>query len=171
MSWKLDLSVALPPGEGGSLDPSTGLCSVAKGNQTSLLSVGNRIALLQFCSLWFSHCTDLAVECLLCNCHSTGTCDSCPVASICVPLPAVTLGNSAFFSLGCFYVCCMILAINGRTACKCSRIWYWGRYMVHVARMGERRGAYRVLVGRSEGKKPLGKSRYTWEGNIEMDLR
>jgi len=33
--------------------------------------------------------------------------------------------------------------------------------MVHVARMGERRGAYRVLVGRSEGKKPLGKSRYT----------
>jgi hypothetical protein len=40
----------------------------------------------------------------------------------------------------------------------------------HVARMGEGRGVYRVLVGRSEGKRPLGKPRRRWEDNIKMDL-
>jgi hypothetical protein len=37
--------------------------------------------------------------------------------------------------------------------------------------MGEVRGVYRVLVGRPEGKRPLGKSRRWWEDNIKMDLR
>jgi hypothetical protein len=37
--------------------------------------------------------------------------------------------------------------------------------------MGERRGVYRVLVGKSEGKSPLGRPRLTWEDNIEMDLQ
>jgi hypothetical protein len=41
----------------------------------------------------------------------------------------------------------------------------------HVARMGEGRGAYRVLVGRPEGKRPQGKPRRMWEDNIKMDLR
>jgi hypothetical protein len=41
----------------------------------------------------------------------------------------------------------------------------------HVARMGERRGAYRALVGKPEGRKPLGRSRHRWEDNIKMDLR
>jgi hypothetical protein len=36
---------------------------------------------------------------------------------------------------------------------------------------GERRGAYRVLVGKPEGRKPLGRSRCRWEDNIKMDLR
>jgi hypothetical protein len=36
--------------------------------------------------------------------------------------------------------------------------------------MGERRGAYRVLVGKSEGKKPLGKPWRRWKDNIKMDL-
>jgi hypothetical protein len=36
---------------------------------------------------------------------------------------------------------------------------------------GEGRGAYRVLVGRPEGKRPLGRSRHRWEDNIKMDLR
>jgi hypothetical protein len=36
--------------------------------------------------------------------------------------------------------------------------------------MGERRGAYRALVGNPEGRKPLGRPRIKWEGNIEMDL-
>jgi len=36
--------------------------------------------------------------------------------------------------------------------------------------MGERRGAYRILVGRSEGRKPLGISRRSWEDNIKMYL-
>jgi hypothetical protein len=37
--------------------------------------------------------------------------------------------------------------------------------------MGESRGAYRVLVGKPEGRKPLGRPRYIWEDNIKMDLR
>jgi hypothetical protein len=37
--------------------------------------------------------------------------------------------------------------------------------------MGEGRGVYSVLVGRSEGKRPLGRPRRRWEGNIKMDLR
>jgi hypothetical protein len=37
--------------------------------------------------------------------------------------------------------------------------------------MGERRGAYRVLVGRPEGRRPLGRPRCRWENNIKMDLR
>ena len=41
----------------------------------------------------------------------------------------------------------------------------------HVARMGEERGAYRVLVGKPEGKRPLGRPRRRWEGNIRMDLQ
>jgi hypothetical protein len=41
----------------------------------------------------------------------------------------------------------------------------------HVARMGQGRGVYRVLVGRPEGKRPLGRSRRRWEDNIKMDLR
>jgi len=40
----------------------------------------------------------------------------------------------------------------------------------HVAHMGERRGIYRVLVGKPEGKKPLGTPRLRWEDNIKMDL-
>jgi len=44
--------------------------------------------------------------------------------------------------------------------------WVW-----HVARMGERRGVYRVLVGKSEGKRTLGRSRRSWKDNIKMDLQ
>jgi hypothetical protein len=41
----------------------------------------------------------------------------------------------------------------------------------HVARMGERRNAYRILVGNPEGKRPLGRPRRRWVNNIKMDLR
>jgi hypothetical protein len=37
--------------------------------------------------------------------------------------------------------------------------------------MGEERGAYRILVGRPEGRRPLGRPRRRWEDNIKMDLR
>jgi len=49
----------------------------------------------------------------------------------------------------------------------------WGRmrWTGHVASMGERRVVYRVLVGKSEGNIPLGRSRHRWENNIMMDLR
>jgi hypothetical protein len=46
-----------------------------------------------------------------------------------------------------------------------SRRMRWAR---HVARMGEKRGAYRVLVGRPEGRRPLGRARRRY--NIKMDL-
>ncbi|KAJ4440722.1 hypothetical protein ANN_08870 [Periplaneta americana] len=45
------------------------------------------------------------------------------------------------------------------------------RWAGHVARMGEFRNAYRVLIGRPEGKRPLGRPRRRWEDNIIMDLR
>ncbi|KAJ4445250.1 hypothetical protein ANN_07051 [Periplaneta americana] len=45
------------------------------------------------------------------------------------------------------------------------------RWAGHVARMGESRNAYRMLVGRPEGKRPLGRPRRRWEDNIKMDLR
>ena len=41
----------------------------------------------------------------------------------------------------------------------------------HVACMGERRGVYRVLVGKPEGKIPLGRLRHRWEDNIKMGLQ
>jgi hypothetical protein len=40
----------------------------------------------------------------------------------------------------------------------------------HVARMGEGKGVYRVLVGKPEGRRPLGRPRRRWEDNIRMDL-
>jgi len=45
------------------------------------------------------------------------------------------------------------------------------RWAVHVARMGERKGRYRVLVGKPGGKWPLGRPRHRWEDNIKMDLQ
>jgi len=40
----------------------------------------------------------------------------------------------------------------------------------HNARMAERRGVYRVLVGKPEGKRPFGRPSHRWEDNIKMDL-
>jgi len=45
------------------------------------------------------------------------------------------------------------------------------RWEGHVARMGEGRVVYRVLVGKPEGRRPLGRPRRRWEDNIRMDLR
>jgi hypothetical protein len=45
------------------------------------------------------------------------------------------------------------------------------RWVGHVARMREGRGAYRILVGRPEGRRPLGRHRQRWEDNIKMDLQ
>jgi hypothetical protein len=45
------------------------------------------------------------------------------------------------------------------------------RWAGHVARMGEGRGVYRVLVGKPGGKRPLGRPRCRWEDNIKMDLQ
>jgi len=45
------------------------------------------------------------------------------------------------------------------------------RWVERVERMGERRGVYKVLVGKPEGKRPLGRPRSRWEDNIKMDLQ
>ena len=50
---------------------------------------------------------------------------------------------------------------------KCRRM----RWAGHVARMGEERGVYRVLVREPEGKRPLGRPRRRWVDNIRMDLQ
>jgi hypothetical protein len=49
-----------------------------------------------------------------------------------------------------------------------SKRMRWAR---HVARMGEKRNAYSILVGKPEGKTPLGRPRRRWMDNIKMDLR
>jgi len=45
------------------------------------------------------------------------------------------------------------------------------RWARHVARMDEERGAYRVLLGKPEGKRPMGRRRHRWVYNIRMDLQ
>jgi hypothetical protein len=49
-----------------------------------------------------------------------------------------------------------------------SRRMRWAR---HVARMGDGRGVYMVLVGKPEGKRPLGRPRHRWEDNIKAHLQ
>jgi hypothetical protein len=44
------------------------------------------------------------------------------------------------------------------------------RWEGHVARMGEKRNTYRLLVGKPEGRRPLGRPRHRWLDNIKMDL-
>ena len=55
----------------------------------------------------------------------------------------------------------VILVVKGRR-------WRWAG---HVARMGEKRGAYMILVRKREGRRPLVKPRHRWENNIKMDLQ
>jgi hypothetical protein len=45
------------------------------------------------------------------------------------------------------------------------------RWVGHVARIGEKRNAYRILVGKADGKRPLGKTIHRWVDNNKMDLR
>ena len=45
------------------------------------------------------------------------------------------------------------------------------RWAGHVARVGKRRGVYRILVGKPERKRQLGRKRRRWEDNIKMDLQ
>jgi hypothetical protein len=45
------------------------------------------------------------------------------------------------------------------------------RWAGHVAHMGNKRNSYKVLVGKPEGKRPLGRPRRRWEDNIKIDLK
>jgi len=68
--------------------------------------------------------------------------------------------NSGFEGLIRQNNCKMIPVFNGERM----------RWAGHVARMGDGRGVCRVLVGKPEGKRPLGRPRRRWEDNIKMDL-
>jgi hypothetical protein len=56
---------------------------------------------------------------------------------------------------------------NNVRVVKSRRMGWTGQ----VARMGDRSGVYRILVGKSEGKRPFGRTRLRWEDNIKMDLQ
>jgi hypothetical protein len=60
----------------------------------------------------------------------------------------------------------VIANYNLSLTCKSRRM----RWVGHVVRMEEGRNIYRALVGRPEGKRPLGRPRRRWEDNIKMDL-
>jgi hypothetical protein len=64
-------------------------------------------------------------------------------------------------------LCSLYSSLNIVRVIKSRRMKWVG----HVACMGEGRGVYRVLIGRPEGKRPLGKPRHRWEDNIKLDLR
>jgi hypothetical protein len=61
----------------------------------------------------------------------------------------------------------LYLSVNIIRVIKSKRL----RWAVHIACLGVRKGAYKVLVGKPEGRRPLGRPRHKWEDNIEMDLR
>jgi hypothetical protein len=65
----------------------------------------------------------------------------------------------------------MVTFPNDRKIIKKIYIYKRMRWAGLVARMGEKRNAYRILVGKPEGKRPLGRSRRRWVDNIKMDLR
>jgi hypothetical protein len=51
-------------------------------------------------------------------------------------------------------------------------IYFYKNYFGHVARMGKKKkSAYRILVGKPEGKRPLGRTTRRWVDNIKMDIR
>ena len=52
-----------------------------------------------------------------------------------------------------------------------SKVFCRMRWAGHVARMGEESGVYRLLMGKPEGKRPLGRPRRRWVDNIRMDLQ
>jgi hypothetical protein len=66
-----------------------------------------------------------------------------------------------------FNICYLYSSPNIIRVIKSRRL----RWAGHVARMRETKGAYRALVGKPEGGRPLGGPRRRWEDNIKMDLR
>jgi hypothetical protein len=72
----------------------------------------------------------------------------------------VTLDGTILIRLGKHF-CCFEYIVSPLFICK------WAG---HVARIGEGRGVHRVLVGKHERTRPLGRPRRRWEDNIKMDL-
>jgi hypothetical protein len=65
----------------------------------------------------------------------------------------------------------LLISLNVPFICVISFISRTIRWTGHVARMGEKRNAYRRLVGKPERKRPLGSPRRRWVDNIKMNLR
>jgi hypothetical protein len=65
----------------------------------------------------------------------------------------------------------MMFRIFGPRRDEVKEEWRRMIWAGHVARMGEEKGVYRVLVGKPEGKRPLGRPRRRWVDNIMMDLQ
>ena len=81
------------------------------------------------------------------------------------PLPSPTTSNGLYIYIYIYDLYCspnIVQVINSR-----RMRWATG----HVACMGEGRGMYRVLVGKAEGKRPMGRPRCRWDDNIKMDLQ
>jgi hypothetical protein len=78
-----------------------------------------------------------------------------------VQLPQLAAGEEACFELAAIEI------TPGVRVTKSGRV----RWAGHVARMGERRRVHRVLVGKPERKRLLGRPRRKWEDNIKMDLQ
>ena len=74
----------------------------------------------------------------------------------------------ALVGILCFFAPCLVIVVRKTSRVIKSRRMRWAG---HVARMGEDSGAYRVLVGKPEGKRPLGRPRRRWVDNIRMDLQ
>ena len=74
-------------------------------------------------------------------------------------------------------VCCRVMCLGCYIVVRCNCPNVFGRsnqgmwWTGHVARMKERRGAHRDLVGKPEGRRPFGRSRRRWEDRIKMDLQ
>jgi hypothetical protein len=64
------------------------------------------------------------------------------------------------------------LSFGSRAVCRLGLRYSrsWAGWLRHVARTGKKRNAYRLLVGKPEGKRPLGRPRRMWVNNIRMDL-
>jgi hypothetical protein len=65
----------------------------------------------------------------------------------------------------------LILLPSENIACRNTNTTSPVRLAGHVARVGERRGVYKILLGKPEGKRPLGSPRHRWVDNIKMNLQ
>ena len=78
------------------------------------------------------------------------------------------------FDKMCIYLCFGAVMFSLLTLSASSLIhgcMQCGIFLLPVARMGEGRGVHRVVVGKLEGKRPLGRPRRRWEDNIKMDIQ
>ena len=85
-------------------------------------------------------------------------------------MKSITLTKHSKSSVTCyvmFKICKVFYKLNQKISTNAST----SRWAGHVARMGEEKGVYRVLVGKPEGRRPVGRPRRRWVDNIRRDLQ